>query len=88
MLQAMQHEMPKRTEGSTTAPTLARPALPLPGASAGAGGLAVAKPEAPPDRPDAAAAQATKKVPETGGPQGPEPTRYGDWERKGRCVDF
>ncbi|HJO98170.1 MAG TPA: DUF1674 domain-containing protein [Rhodospirillales bacterium] len=25
---------------------------------------------------------------ETGGPCGPEPTRYGDWERKGRCVDF
>ena len=25
---------------------------------------------------------------ETSGPQGPEPTRYGDWERKGRCVDF
>jgi hypothetical protein len=25
---------------------------------------------------------------ETGGPQGPDPTRYGDWERKGRCVDF
>ncbi|MBL6935931.1 MAG: DUF1674 domain-containing protein [Alphaproteobacteria bacterium] len=25
---------------------------------------------------------------ETGGPDGPEPTRYGDWERKGRCVDF
>jgi len=25
---------------------------------------------------------------ETGGPAGPEPTRYGDWERKGRCVDF
>ncbi|XP_068597229.1 succinate dehydrogenase assembly factor 4, mitochondrial [Brachionichthys hirsutus] len=25
---------------------------------------------------------------ETGGPRGPEPTRYGDWERKGRCVDF
>jgi hypothetical protein len=19
---------------------------------------------------------------------GPEPTRYGDWERKGRCIDF
>ena len=29
-----------------------------------------------------------KKVPETGGPAGPEPTRYGDWERKGRCIDF
>lgn len=26
--------------------------------------------------------------PELGGPRGPEPTRYGDWERKGRCVDF
>lgn len=25
---------------------------------------------------------------EVGGPKGPEPTRYGDWERKGRCVDF
>ena len=25
---------------------------------------------------------------ETGGPTGPEPTRYGDWERKGRCIDF
>ncbi|HKO08856.1 MAG TPA: DUF1674 domain-containing protein [Alphaproteobacteria bacterium] len=31
---------------------------------------------------------APKKVPETGGPAGPEPTRYGDWERKGRCIDF
>lgn len=25
---------------------------------------------------------------EIGGPQGPEPTRFGDWERNGRCVDF
>jgi hypothetical protein len=25
---------------------------------------------------------------EIGGPQGPEPTRYGDWERKGRVSDF
>jgi hypothetical protein len=25
---------------------------------------------------------------EHGGPKGPEPTRYGDWERKGRCIDF
>ena len=29
-----------------------------------------------------------KKVQEIGGPKGPEPTRYGDWERDGRCVDF
>jgi len=25
---------------------------------------------------------------EIGGPTGPEPTRYGDWEKKGRCIDF
>lgn len=25
---------------------------------------------------------------EVGGPQGPEPTRFGDWERKGRVSDF
>jgi hypothetical protein len=25
---------------------------------------------------------------EIGGPAGPEPTRYGDWEVKGRCSDF
>ena len=25
---------------------------------------------------------------EFGGPKGLEPTRYGDWERNGRCYDF
>jgi len=25
---------------------------------------------------------------EKGGPKGPEPTRYGDWERNGRAIDF
>jgi hypothetical protein len=25
---------------------------------------------------------------EIGGPKGPEPTRYGDWEINGRCSDF
>jgi hypothetical protein len=28
------------------------------------------------------------KPEETGGPPEPEPTRFGDWERKGRCIDF
>jgi hypothetical protein len=28
------------------------------------------------------------KPKEIGGPKGPEPTRYGDWERNGRCCDF
>ncbi len=35
------------------------------------------KPAAPPPMPK-----------EIGGPAGPEPTRYGDWERNGRCTDF
>ncbi len=25
---------------------------------------------------------------ETNGPKGLEPTRFGDWERNGRCIDF
>ena len=25
---------------------------------------------------------------EVNGPRGPEPTRFGDWERAGRCSDF
>ncbi|PWQ94053.1 DUF1674 domain-containing protein [Leucothrix pacifica] len=25
---------------------------------------------------------------EIGGRKGPEPTRYGDWEKNGRCIDF
>ena len=25
---------------------------------------------------------------EIGGPKGKEPTRYGDWEKNGRCSDF
>ncbi|MEM7071308.1 MAG: succinate dehydrogenase assembly factor 4 [Pseudomonadota bacterium] len=25
---------------------------------------------------------------EIGGPKGLEPTRYGDWEKGGRCIDF
>lgn len=53
----------------------------------------------PPARgsPDAKASNAMDDAPKTdskskpkeiGGPSGPEPTRYGDWERNGICVDF
>ena len=31
---------------------------------------------------------APKLPPEIGGQKGPEPTRYGDWEKNGRCTDF
>jgi len=36
----------------------------------------------------AAEADAQAQAPEDGGPKGPEPTRFGDWERKGIAVDF
>lgn len=32
---------------------------------------------------------AAKPAPaEIGGRAGPDPTRYGDWEKNGRCIDF
>jgi hypothetical protein len=55
---------------------MADPAPPLPRPA----GAPAEKPQAP----DAAG----KPPREIGGPQGPEPTRYGDWEVKGRCSDF
>jgi hypothetical protein len=56
----------------------------------------------PPADPEPAPAPATLAAPahsatdpnasprprEIGGPSGPEPTRFGDWEKKGRCIDF
>jgi len=41
----------------------------------------IEKPSEPPP-------EAPKLPPEVGGPKGPEPTRFGDWEQKGRCTDF
>lgn len=35
-----------------------------------------------------AAREAAETATEHGGPTGPEPTRYGDWEKKGLAVDF
>lgn len=32
--------------------------------------------------------QRSMPPPEVGGRSGPEPTRYGDWEKNGRCIDF
>jgi hypothetical protein len=32
--------------------------------------------------------EAAPEVKEVGGPKGPEPTRYGDWEKKGLTSDF
>lgn len=35
-----------------------------------------------------AAEKGAARPKEIGGPKGPEPTRYGDWEKNGRCIDF
>lgn len=52
-------------------------------------GVADRKPaEGVPETKPAAGKPATPKPKEVGGPAGPEPTRYGDWERKGRVSDF
>ena len=65
------------TAHSPTGQTARKPSRSAPGAEA---------PSAP--------ARTKKKKPkagdvrESGGPKGPDPTRYGDWERKGRCIDF
>ena len=48
-----------------------------------------AKPIAQPPAEQPAGSAATPPRPrEIGGPKGPEPTRYGDWEVGGRCTDF
>jgi hypothetical protein len=51
-----------------------------------AGALKLATP--PSDAQVAPAPAVVSRKPEIGGPKGPEPTRYGDWEKSGRCVDF
>lgn len=47
------------------------------------------------DAPESTAGTAAKGTSDTpqgpreiGGRDGPEPTRYGDWEKNGRCIDF
>jgi hypothetical protein len=47
-------------------------------------GLPPASAPTPPQRPETAASP----IRETGGPAHPDPTRYGDWELRGRCIDF
>jgi len=41
------------------------------------------EPVASPDRD-----QVQTGLEEFGGPKGREPTRFGDWEKNGQCIDF
>jgi hypothetical protein len=47
------------------------------------------QPEQPPaDKASAPSPRPEPRPREIGGRDGPEPTRYGDWEKNGRCIDF
>jgi len=46
------------------------------------------KQDSPPSDPPKPAIAPPVLPTEIGGQKGPEPTRYGDWENKGRCTDF
>lgn len=46
------------------------------------------KPAQPAAGQDETPAEATDQPKEIGGRPGPEPTRFGDWEKGGRCIDF
>ncbi len=63
----------RKPEGETTAPKSAQNTAEIASAAPGT---------------DAGKPADTDKTKEIGGPKGPEPTRFGDWERDGRCVDF
>jgi hypothetical protein len=47
-----------------------------------------AQPEKPTATPMSLGTNASETPRELGGPPGPEPTRFGDWEKAGRCIDF
>jgi hypothetical protein len=53
-------------------------------------GSAAAPAERLPAAPDSVSGGSAAPVPkiEIGGRDGPDPTRYGDWELRGRCIDF
>jgi hypothetical protein len=40
------------------------------------------------DQDNATASEAADRTKEIGGRGGLDPTRYGDWEKAGRCIDF
>ena len=46
------------------------------------------KPGPAPPAPPAKVLEPSPRPEEIGGPKGPEPTRYGDWQVKGRVTDF
>jgi hypothetical protein len=58
-----------------------------PGPATAAGKTAIMTPLPDPAHPPTTVVPAAPAR-EIGGPAGPEPTRFGDWEKAGRCIDF
>lgn len=54
-----------------------------PASTEGATGAAPGRPASPESVP-----AVESPAQELGGRDGPDPTRYGDWEKNGRCIDF
>ncbi len=52
------------------------------------GRTTLAQTTAPDEPPTVARTEPASPPTELGGRDGPEPTRYGDWELRGRCIDF
>ena len=73
------NQLPRRAPGQYTNGCIAAAACHVTGMSDSTPPSTEATPTPPP---------APKLPPEIGGPKGPEPTRYGDWQYKGRCTDF
>jgi hypothetical protein len=74
---AMQAIFPLMTERKEKAGPAPQPDAPGPDA-----------PKPDPPKPGEPKPQQKAPVEEIGGRKGPDPTRYGDWEVNGRCVDF
>ncbi len=75
---AHQPAQPARKAGKRPATAPAKPTAPA----------VAAEPKPTPAGDLAPQPAAPARKPEIGGPKGPEPTRYGDWEKGGRCIDF
>ena len=78
------HPMPTRDEKNAESPlAVLPPADPEPAPAATLVAMTVPAPAHSATDPNA-----SLRPREIGGPSGPEPTRFGDWEKKGRCIDF
>jgi hypothetical protein len=67
---------------------MTRPDSSIPKAAEPVGGAPAGASCQPVDARQPSNAGASRRPREIGGPSGPEPTRYGDWERNGRVSDF